>query len=633
MKTLGIHTNYIRITATEPAMKAAEEISEKTYSHEGDCVVVYMGVEKDDEAAPETVARKVAEDTIKRAQTLKANKIVVYPYVHLTQNPSSPRTALAVLKKTAELLEQSGLDVFRAPFGWYKGFEISAKGHPLSEWSGVFTADEEEAEAEEKKEAKGPREKFSRYVAVDLDGTIYEIDPKEFDKCPIFKKKEPVYKLLKRFIGNELGKGMDTERAPKHIEFMQRQELVDYCDVSEKGHYKWFPKGLFIQKLILDYAGRLAREWGAMEIKNPLIIRGDNNIVGELMGEFHERDYKVDGGRGICYLRYASDPLGFPFMQNVRFSYKQSPLKVYEEATCFRNEQEGEVSGLKRVRNFMMTDMHAACSNLEEARNEYEALCRKFRDLMNDIIARERWVLGWEGTTAFFEENTEWLLNICRDMKVPSFFKLMPEMSHYYAIKNEFQSITEDESNIQVSTVQWDVKDGERFNIGFIDDDGKKYPSPVILHASSFGSIERTLCTILENIALDIREGKPGMFPVWLAPTQVRVAPVKDEFIDLADEISERLNAANVRADVDDRPDTVGKKIRNGEREWIPYILVVGAKEKESGMLTVRTRAERKEIEMSFDDLVARIREETAGMPFRPMPLPARVSRRPIFFG
>lgn len=633
MRTLGIHTNYIRITATEPAMKAAEAIEEHSYAYEGDCIVVYIGVEKSDEAAPNVVAKKLAADTIKRSETLKAKKIIVYPYVHLTQDPSGPRTAMQILKKTAELLAEAGLDVFRAPFGWYKGFEISAKGHPLSEWSGVFSPEEGEAEEEDKKAEKAPREKFSRFVMVDLEGETYELDPKNYDKCPIFKKKEPVYKLLKRFVGNELGHGVDTASAPKHIEFMQRQELVDYCDVSEKGHYKWYPKGLFIQKLILDYAGRLAHEWGAMEMKNPLVIRGDNNIVGELMGEFHERDYKVDGGRGTCFLRYASDPLGFPFMQKVRFSYKQTPLKMYEEATCFRNEQEGEVSGLKRVRNFMMTDMHAACATVDEARREYETLCFKFRDLMNDIIARGRWVLGWEGTVGFFEENREWLLKVCREMRVPSFFKLMPEMTHYYAIKNEFQSITEDESNIQVSTVQWDVKDGERFNIGYVDEDGKKHPVPVILHASSFGSIERTLCTILENIAIDIKEGKPAMFPVWMAPAQVRIAPVKDEFLPFGEELCNKFHEVCVRADIDDRPDTVGKKIRNGEREWIPYILVVGQKEIDSGKLMVRIRATREEKEMTFEELVARIREETKGMPYRPIPIPPRVSRRPIFFG
>jgi threonyl-tRNA synthetase len=181
--------------------------------------------------------------------------------------------------------------------------------------------------------------------------------------------------------------------------------------------------------------------------------------------------------------------------------------------------------------------------------------------------------------------------------------------------------------------VQWDVKDGERFNIGYIDEDGKKHPSEVILHASSFGSIERTLCTILENIAIDIKQGRPGMFPVWMAPTQVRVAPVSDEFVEFGENLCKKLADANIRADLDDRSDTVGKKIRNGETEWIPYILVVGKKEVESDVLTARIRKTREQKEMTLDELIAHIRVETAGTPYRPLPLPMRVSRRPIFFG
>ncbi len=111
---------------------------------------------------------------------------------------------------------------------------------------------------------------------------------------------------------HELAQGVGSETPPKHIDYMRQHELVDYCEVSEKGHYKWYPNGVMVQKLILDYASRLAHAWGAVEMKNPIVIRGDHNVVGELMGEFHERDYQVDGGRGVCYLRYASDPLAFP---------------------------------------------------------------------------------------------------------------------------------------------------------------------------------------------------------------------------------------------------------------------------------------------------------------------------------
>ena len=474
---------------------------------------------------------------------------------------------------------------------------------------------------------------FDRFVLADVNGMTYEVSPENYDRCAIFSGGNGVYSHLRQFVANELGHREPGESPPKHIAYMQAHDLVDYCEISEKGHYKWYPKGLLIQKLLLDYAAQIAQEWGAFEMKNPLVIRGDDNLVGQLMGEFHERDYKVDGGRGICYLRYASDPLAFPFMRKVQFSHRQSPLKVYEEASCFRNEQQGEVSGLKRVRNFLMTDMHAACSSVEQARCEFEWLCKRFAGLMNDVIAKGRWVLGWEGTIEFYEQNKEWLIGLGRSIGVPAFFKLMPQMSHYYAIKNEYQAICEDGSNVQVSTVQWDIKDGPRFDIGFVDEAGHKQPCPVILHASSFGSIERALCAILENIAIDAVAGQVPMFPLWLVPTHVRLLPVSSEHVPAAIELCDWFAGRGLRADVDDRDGTVGRKIRDGEKEWVPYLVVYGGKEAASGRLAVRIREAGRQEEMSAEDLVQMIRAKVDRMPLRPVPLPKLLSRRPIFGG
>jgi threonyl-tRNA synthetase len=480
------------------------------------------------------------------------------------------------------------------------------------------------------KEKRRPSE-FTRFVLADLQGKTYDVTPEDYAGCELFAQKESQYALMKQFVANELSVRTSPRSLPRHIEYMQSHDLLDYCEVSERGHYSWFPKGVLMQKLILDYAVRLASDWGAFEMKNPMIIRGDHNLIGQLMGEFHERDYKVDGGRGPCYLRYASDPLAFPFMQKVRFSHKQSPLRVYEETTCFRNEQEGEVSGLKRVRGFLMTDMHAACADEEEARGEYEYLCVKFADFMNNIIAPERWVLGWEGTLDFFESHREWLVGIGKKMRVPAFFKLMPQMSHYYAIKNEFQFINEDHSNIQVSTVQWDVKDGARFDISYIDENNSRHPCPVIIHASSFGSIERTLCAILENIAIDADNGVTSHFPFWLAPTQVRILPVSDNFIDFARGLAGEISHHGLRADVDDRDASVGKKIRDGEKEWVPFLIVVGEKEVSAGQFSVRSREDHSQIGLTLAEFIELAKSKQGDKPFRPLSLPVLLSRRPLF--
>jgi threonyl-tRNA synthetase len=155
----------------------------------------------------------------------------------------------------------------------------------------------------------------------------------------------------------------------------------------------------------------------------------------------------------------------------------------------------------------------------------------------------------------------------------------------------------------------------------------------VILHASSFGSVQRTLCAILESIAVDADAGRPAQFPLRLAPAQVRIIPVSDPFIPDALALIDQLSQASVRAEVDDRGETVGKKIRAGEEDWIPYLVVFGEKERASGQLSVRVREDGSQRALRPEALAALIREKTRGMPFRPLPLPVPLSRRPIFVG
>ena len=636
MRVLGIHTDGFEMKANQKALSGVADLADENrrVSTDDDCLVVYVSVEQTDEKNTRSVARQLADSTAERARLLGTGKIMLYPYVHLCDNPARPMTAQRTLTEAMEYLRMD-FDVTTVPFGWYKSFSIHCTGHPLSEWSARFSPKEEtEKPPPRASEHRSPSE-FVRWLCIDLEGNEHEVTPENFGQADIFKNHGDAYSLLKQFVKNELAGSADNGNGsiPKHIRYMQSHELIDYCDVSEKGHLKWYPRGVLIFQLFTDYARNLAHSWGAMEMKNPILIRGNANTVGELMGEFHERDYQVDGGRGICYLRYASDPLGFPFMQNVRFSHHQGPLKVYEEANCFRNEQEGEVSGLKRVRHFLMTDMHAACTSVQQAEYEFEHLSMMFAGLMNDFIAGDRWILGWEGTVDFYKENRDYLIGISKKLGVPSFFKLMNKMSHYYAIKSEFQSIAEDGSNIQVSTVQWDVKDGPRFNIGYTDESGEKVPCPVIVHASSFGSIERTVCTLLENIAIDEKRGVPPMLPYWLSPTQVRLIPVSSNYNELCMEISGRISGIPARCDVDDRNETVGKKIRNAEKDWIPYAIVIGEREAEGAAFTVRIRKPRSQQAMSFEELSKELAEQQDSLPFRPLPTQVRVSANPIFYG
>jgi len=628
VKIITIHSDYLEVEPLSKAIEKPEEIEQMKKRIE-ECLVVFTASEKGDEENPDLIAENAVSEIEDVAMMVNTRRIVIYPWVHLTSDPSKPDIALEIMKKEEKLLREKGYDVYRAPFGWYKAFAIRCKGHPLSELS-------RDVKAEKKKEeGKVKGEKFHRFIVVDVDGNTYEITRENWKECELWKK-GGIYELLRIFVRNEIDKNPPKQK-PKHIEYMRRLELVDYCPESDIGHLKWYPDGMLIFDLIMDYAFfNIALPWGAFKMKNPLMYRDDVAEIGKLMGEFHERDYWAIGGNKRFVLRFASDPGGFPFIQKVRFTYKQMPIKIYEEAICFRREQAGEVVGLRRMRNFHMTDMHAFCKSVPEAKQEFERLCLWFGRLMNETIAENAWVLGWEGTEDFFEENKEWLINIGKKMGVPAFFKLMREMSHYYTIKNEYQVIGADEANVQVSTVQWDIKDGERFDIAYTAEDGKRKPVPVIIHASSFGSIERTLYGILEKAAKDEAQGKAPMFPLWLSPNQIRLCPISDKHLEFAKKLAEKImRDYKVRVDVDDRSESVSYKIRSAERDWVPYIIVIGDKEMASipngEKIPVRVRETKSIRDMSIDEVISEIEEKTKGMPFRPRYLPMLISMRPKF--
>ena len=182
---------------------------------------------------------------------------------------------------------------------------------------------------------------------------------------------------------------------------------------------------------------------------------------------------------------------------------------------------------------------------------------------------------------------------------------------------------------IENPTIQIDVESGERFGITYIDENEEEV-NPIILHCSPTGSVERVICSLLEKTAIEMDE-KPPMLPVWLTPTQVRVIPIAERHTEFALKIADEIKANNIRVDVDDRHETVGKKIRNAGKEWASYVIVIGDKELESDKLTVNVRETNEKVEKTVEELVQRIHAETEGMPFRKLPLPMKLANRVNF--
>jgi len=172
------------------------------------------------------------------------------------------------------------------------------------------------------------------------------------------------------------------------------------------------------------------------------------------------------------------------------------------------------------------------------------------------------------------------------------------------------------------------VENGERYGIKFIDENNNS-KHPIILHNSPSGAIERIIYALLEKAAKDSKEGRKPQFPLWLSPTQVRIIPLNEEFYDFCENLTDKISSNNIRVDIDDRNESIGKRIREAEKEWIRYILVIGEKEVNSENLSIRDRTTGNVVELPFNDFLNEIQKQTIGKPFTSLNLPKHLSKRP----
>lgn len=604
MRILLIHSDYLNYNVKNKTPVAEEIEDAKKQGAFDESLVVFTAVEKDDENNPQGIVKNLVKEVIKTNDQVKAENIVLYPYAHLSSSLSSPKVAVQVLKDAEETLIGEGLNVKRVPFGWYKAFEISCKGHPLSELSRTITAEEEDEEEVEKKPSSWSI----------LDGNkLIDIDDFKFENDQ-----------LEKLVSYELSTGASDAGEPPHVKLMREKELCDYESASDVGNLKWFPKGRLVRDLLADYVYNLVVDQGAMPIETPIFYDLDNEAINVHAAKFGERQYRTDTKKNLM-LRFACCFGAFRVMADPFITWKNLPAKLYELSTySFRFEKKGEVVGLKRLRAFTMPDFHSFCADMDSTLEEFSKqtdMC-----IQTGLDLDVNYEIIFRATKDFYDENKEWMYSIGKKIGKPVLLEILPERKHYWSCKIDFAAIDYLGRPIENPTVQIDVESGKRFDITYLGEDGKEH-YPTILHCSPTGSIERVICSLLEKTAIEIDEKAP-MLPTWLSPIEVRIITVGEDHKDFANELYDKINAENIRVDVDDRDESVGKKIRNAATEWIPYIFVVGDNEKESGVFSVTVRETGEKVDMTVDELIKEILDKTKGMPYRGLPLPKDISTR-----
>ncbi|RLI04835.1 threonine--tRNA ligase [Candidatus Bathyarchaeota archaeon] len=613
MKILLIHADEFNYEAKQKALKKAEELKEDERSYTtSEVLVVFCAVEKVDEKNLEQVLKKTSDSIEEVAKKVKVENVVIYPYAHLSSDLASPDNAIKLLNQLCTVLAEKKFKVKLAPFGWYKSFKLSCKGHPLSELSRTIVPEEVE---------HIPLHIKNEYKILTRNMELF--NPEDY----VFQPFEEDFKflVLKEALGEELKGGVK----PRYLDYCKKFGF-EWESFSDLGHMRYGPEANLMFELVADYAGMLADSLGVPVYH----VRGTNmfNLAVPAVSEhaklFGGRLYEVKTDKRRLILRYAACHQQFAMLKDWVISYKDLPFGVYELADSYRFEQEGELLLCFRVRKLHMPDLHLLCKNLEEAQ-EYALLIHK--KVYEEIKKLGRnYVSLYNTTKSYFEKNKEFFRKLLEIEDKPVLLCFVPENVFYWVLNIEYNIIDELNRPREIATFQIDVGNAKRFNIQYVDVNGAKV-NPVIIHTALIGTVERYIFTLFDSAVKNEKNGKPPMLPVWLSPTQVRIVPVSEKQFNFSLEILEKLEKEKIRVDLDDSSETLSKKIMKAETSWVPYVVVVGEEQIRTEKFDVRIRETGERKKMSLEELVKEVKRKINGYPWKPLPFPRKLSRRPVY--
>ena len=613
MRILQLHCDSIGYEPTKKEIQSAEEVDPKPVSID-EVVVCFTAIEKDDN---EDIAKDAIREVQESMKKIGCSKLLLYPYAHLSSNLASPSTALSLLK----IMEDSadGLEVSRAPFGWTKSYNIKVKGHPLAESSKVITSDSRKEHTSTALESESKIKSY--WYIMTPEGEMLEFDKFNFSN----------HKKLEVLAKYESDKKRSTDEPPPHVALMKKLAIADYEHASDQGNMRYFPNGRLIKSQLEQYVTNKVKEYGGYEVETPIMYDSHHPSMESYFNRFPARQYSIDSEGKHLFLRFAACFGQFLMAHDFQMSYKNLPYRLYELTRySFRREQSGELVGLRRLRAFTMPDCHAFCSDMPQAVEEFRTRFDLSRDVLNGVgIEPDDYEMAIRFTEEFYNENKDLIGEMVKKIGKPVVIEMWKERFFYFVLKWEFNYIDNSGKASALSTDQIDVENGSRYGIEFVDENNTP-KNPIILHNSPTGAIERVMYTLLEKAATDSREGRKPQLPLWLAPIQVRIIPLKDEFLDFSEKLAEKLSSQKIRVDIDDRNDTIGKRIREAEKEWIKYILVIGEREAGSENLSIRERNVSDVKEVSFGEFVTEVHSQTDDKPYSSLNVPLLLSKRPI---
>ncbi len=367
----------------------------------------------------------------------------------------------------------------------------------------------------------------------------------------------------------------------------------------------FLPKGMVLKNTLLEYWREIHKKAGYVEISTPIIL---NRSLWETSGHWdHYKDNMYT--TVIDDQDYAIKPMNCPggvlvYASEPR-SYRDLPLRMGELGIVHRHEKSGQLHGLMRVRCFTQDDAHIFMTP-EQIKDEIKGVAQLIDSVYKLFGFKYHVELSTRpedsmGSDADWEMATDGLRSALDEMGLD--YVVNEGDGAFYGPKIDFHLVDAIGRTWQCGTIQLDFQLPQRFELEYIGADGEKH-RPIMIHRVAFGSIERFIGILIEHFA--------GAFPTWLAPVQVKVLPISDKYMDYAEKVKAALDAENIRAEVDTRSEKIGYKIREAQKNKIPYMLVVGQKEEEEGVVSVRSRFKGDEGQASLESFIENIKKEIA---------------------
>ena len=409
-------------------------------------------------------------------------------------------------------------------------------------------------------------------------------------------------KMLARIYGTAFAKKDELnayleqlEEAKKrdHNKLGREMELFTTVDVIGQGLPLIMPKGVIMIKELQRWIEDLEdNEWGYVRTKTPLMAKSDLYKISGHWDHYKEGMFVLgdeEKDKEVFALRPMTCPFQYYVYKATQHSYRELPLRYGETSTLFRNEDSGEMHGLTRVRQFTISEGHLIVRPDqvdEEFKNcvHLAVYVLTTLGLQDDVTYRlSKWdpanTEKYIGDAEYWETSQGKMRELLNELNLP--FVEADGEAAFYGPKLDIQAKNVYGKEDTMITIQLDFALAEQFDMYYIDENGNK-KRPFIIHRTSMGCYERTLAWLIEKYA--------GLFPTWLCPEQVRVLPISEKYKDYAEQVNAQLKANGVRSSVDNRSEKIGYKIREARLAKVPYMLVVGAKEEEDHVVSVRSR-------------------------------------------